>query len=67
MDKLALYMYVSHNTIILRILYSIYLYNYRDALRHAYNVLDTSSDGIKFHDFLLFMHDYRPRMREYSS
>ncbi|XP_064391757.1 two pore channel protein 1-like isoform X2 [Halichondria panicea] len=39
----------------------------RNALRHAYDVLATSPpDGIKFHDFLLFMHKYRPRIPEWK-
>lgn len=37
----------------------------REALRHAYHVL-VSSDGICFHDFLLFMQEYRPRMPEWQ-
>ena len=39
-------------------------HTHRDALRHAYEVLETSEQGIKFHDFLLFMQQYKPRTRE---
>ena len=35
----------------------------REALRHAFRVL-TGPTGITFEDFLAFMQDYRPRMRE---
>ena len=35
----------------------------REALRHAFRVL-TSPKGIEFHDFLIFMQHYRPRIRE---
>ena len=36
----------------------------REALRHAYSVL-AGLNGIEFQDFLLFMRDYKPRIREY--
>ena len=35
----------------------------REALRHAFTVL-SGSNGIVFHDFLLFMQHYKPRIRE---
>jgi len=35
----------------------------RDALRHAYRKL-ADTDGVQFHDFLLFMHNYKPKTRE---
>ena len=38
----------------------------REALHHAFAVL-TGSKGIEFHDFLVFMQHYKPRIREYSS
>ena len=38
----------------------------REALRHAYKVL-ASPDGIRFHDFLLFMQQYKPRTREHTA
>lgn len=36
---------------------------YRDALHRAYDLLASSIDGIRFQDFLLFMHEYRPNLR----
>ena len=39
----------------------------REALRRAYNVLADPDDGIKFHDFLLFMQQYKPRIREHKT
>ena len=37
----------------------------REALRHAFRVL-TGPTGITFHDFLVFMQHYRPRIREWE-
>ena len=38
----------------------------REALLRAYNVL-ADRDGIRFHDFLLFMQQYKPRIREHTT
>ena len=35
----------------------------REALHHAFAVL-TGAKGIEFHDFLVFMQNYKPRIRE---
>ena len=40
---------------------------FREALRLAYFVLVKNGKGINFHDFMLFMLEYKPRIRKRSS
>ena len=40
---------------------------FREALRLAYFVLAKNGKGINFHDFMLFMLEYKPRIRKRSS
>lgn len=46
-------------------IFTVDAHNIRKALYLAYNTL-TSPEGIGFHDFLLFMQHYRPRLSKHN-